>query len=90
MPIKASETEFNGHPMLVLEWDGREPDKRPFRLGLGNAKRVLEATEQIRAFVIMHRNDPKRPSPAVRSGTAAVVQAMVEAAREAIHGEDRP
>lgn len=66
MPVKTSEALYMERPVLVIEWDGREPDRRPFRLGLGNAKRVLEATEQIRAFVATHKNAPKYPTTKAR------------------------
>lgn len=85
MPIKASETEFNGHPMLVLEWDGREPDSRPFKIGLGNAKRVMAGHDHVKAFIDKHKNDPKRAfTPAPQATVGADGQ------REAAYRESGP
>lgn len=43
------ESEFKGNPMIVLK---RTPDdKFPFQFGLGKAKLMLEAVEEIKAWV---------------------------------------
>jgi hypothetical protein len=43
------ESEFKGNAMIVLKRS--EEDKYPFQFGLSKAKLVLEAVEQIRAWV---------------------------------------
>ena len=46
------ESEFKGRPMLVLKND--ENDRFPFSFGMSKAKKMLEAYEQIKAFVAKH------------------------------------
>jgi hypothetical protein len=64
MPIKATEGEYKGSATLTIEWDGKEPDRYPFSIGIGKAKKVLAAHDEIKAFVEKHRNDPPRPRAA--------------------------
>jgi len=44
-----SETEFKGHPMLVIK--NADDDKFPFQFGLKKAKLILENIENIKKFV---------------------------------------
>jgi hypothetical protein len=44
-----SESEFKGNPMLVLK--RTEDDPYPFQFGLNKAKLMLEAVEEIKAWV---------------------------------------
>jgi len=47
------ESEYKGNPMLVLR---RSPEDRyPFQFGLSKAKLVLEAVEEIKAWVANRR-----------------------------------
>ena len=59
MAIKATETTYNGNPMLKLEWEGEREDKYPLQLGVGKAKKALAGHDLIKAFVERHKNDPK-------------------------------
>ena len=44
-----SESEFKGHPMIVLKND--EDDQYPFQFGVKKAKLVLENIESVKKFV---------------------------------------
>ena len=46
------ESEYKGNPLLVLKND--ENDRFAFSFGVGKAKKILEAIEQIKAFVKKH------------------------------------
>jgi len=48
--IKATRSEFKGHPMLILTSGDNE--KYPFQFGLQKAKRIVAAIEDIKAFVV--------------------------------------
>ena len=43
------ESEFKGNKMLVIKND--ENDRFPFSFGLGKARKILGAIEEIKAFV---------------------------------------
>jgi len=49
------ETEFKGKPVLVLKND--ENERYPFSFGLSKARKVLEAYDDIKAFVEKHDSD---------------------------------
>lgn len=49
------ETEFKGKPVLVLKND--ENERYPFSFGLSKARKVLEAFDDIKAFVEKHDAD---------------------------------
>ena len=51
------ETEFKGRPTITIRFD--ENDQYPFSFGIGKAKKVLGALEEIKAFVEKH--DTPRP-----------------------------
>jgi hypothetical protein len=56
------ESEYKGNPMLVLR---RSPEDRyPFQFGLSKAKLVLEAVEEIKAWVA------KQEAARVKDGAA--------------------
>ncbi len=42
-------SEYKGNPMIVLKRD--QDDRYPFQFGLSKAKLMLEAVEEIRAWV---------------------------------------
>jgi CO dehydrogenase nickel-insertion accessory protein CooC1 len=46
------ESEYQGKPVLVIKND--ENDKYPFSFGVGKAKKVLAAIEEIKSFVAKH------------------------------------
>ena len=46
------ESEFKGNPTLVLKND--ENDRFPFSFGLSKARKILDAYEDIKAFVAKH------------------------------------
>ncbi len=46
------ESEFKGRPLLVLKND--DEDKYPFSFGVSKAKKILEAYNDIVAFVKKH------------------------------------
>lgn len=48
-------TEYKGQPVLILKRN--ENDRYPFSFGLGKARMILEAIEDIRKFV--EENDNK-------------------------------
>ena len=43
------ESEYKGNPMIVLKRNADDP--YPFQFGLGKAKLLLEAVEEIKAWV---------------------------------------
>lgn len=51
------ETEFKGRPTITIRFD--ENDQYPFSFGIGKAKKVLGALEEIKAFIEKH--DKPRP-----------------------------
>lgn len=58
---EAKESEFKGHPMLVLS-NGPD-DKYPFQFGLKKAKLVVDHIEDIKKFVANHDGDqPQAPA----------------------------
>jgi hypothetical protein len=60
------ESEYKGNPMLVLR---RSPEDRyPFQFGLSKAKLVLEAVEEIKAWVA------KQEAARVKDGAAPETQ----------------
>ena len=52
-----SESEFKGNPMLVLKRSDEDP--YPFQFGLSKAKLMLEAVEEIKAWVA--KQEAKKP-----------------------------
>ena len=63
------ESEYQGNPMLVLR---RTPDDRyPFQFGLSKAKLMLEAIEQVRAWVAKQEGNRAQPPPDQRGGNAS-------------------
>jgi hypothetical protein len=56
------ESEFKGNPMIVLR---RSPDDRyPFQFGLNKARLLLEAYEEIKAWVAKQEaSRPKAEAP---------------------------
>ncbi len=67
MPVITKESTYQGKPTLELKW--KEDSPYPFSFGVGKAKLILAAHEQIKAFVEAHKNDPKS-APVDRSGDA--------------------
>jgi hypothetical protein len=56
------ESEYKGNPMIVLR---RNPEDRyPFQFGLSKAKLVLDAVEEIRAWVAKHEAERAAKAPA--------------------------
>ena len=51
------ETEYKGRPTITIRFD--ENDRYPFSFGMGKAKKILGALEEIKAFVEKH--DSPRP-----------------------------
>ena len=49
---EATESEYKGHPMIVLS-NGPD-DKYPFQFGLKKAKLVVEHLEDIKKFIAKH------------------------------------
>jgi hypothetical protein len=60
-----TESEFKGNAMIVLKRS--EDDRFPFQFGLSKAKLMLEAVEEIRAWVA--KTEAKKP-PSAGSGQA--------------------
>lgn len=54
------ETEFKGRPTLTLRFD--EEDKYPFSFGVGKAKKILAAIDEIKAFVQKY-DKPRQEEP---------------------------
>ncbi|HTB23249.1 MAG TPA: hypothetical protein VK914_11150 [bacterium] len=55
------ESEFKGNPMIVLR---RNPEDRyPFQFGLSKAKLVLEALEEIKAWVAKQEASRTKDAP---------------------------
>ena len=49
------EQEYKGNPVIVLK---RDPDDRyPFSFGLSKARLIIEAIDEIRAFVEKHNKE---------------------------------
>jgi hypothetical protein len=46
------QSEFKGNPMIVIKND--ENDRFPFSFGIGKAKKILAAIEEIKKFVETH------------------------------------
>lgn len=59
MPV-IEESEYKGNPMIVLKRD--EQDRYPFQFGLSKAKLMVEAYEQIKAWV--EKQEAKPPQDA--------------------------
>jgi hypothetical protein len=56
------ESEYKGNPMIVLR---RSPEDRyPFQFGLSKAKLVLDAVEEIKAWVTKQEADKAAKAPA--------------------------
>ena len=51
----ASETEYEGRPIIVLK--NSDSDKYPFQFGLKKARLVLEHVEDIKKFVEKYNED---------------------------------
>ena len=47
--MKVEKTEFKGRPVIILKRN--EEDRYPFSFGLGKARLILEAIEDIKKFV---------------------------------------
>jgi hypothetical protein len=56
-----TESEFKGNAMIVLKRS--EDDRFPFQFGLSKAKLMLEAVEEIRAWVA--KTEAKKPKAGV-------------------------
>lgn len=52
-PVIVEEGEYQGRPTLTLM--DRHDSKYPFSFGLGKARMIVDAIDQIRAFVAKHQ-----------------------------------
>ena len=56
------ESEYKGNPMIVLRRTAE--DRYPFQFGLSKAKLVLDAVEEIKAWVTKQEADKAAKAPA--------------------------
>jgi hypothetical protein len=60
------ESEYKGNPMIVLRRSAE--DRYPFQFGLSKAKLVLDAVEEIKAWVA--KQDAERAAKGAEAGAA--------------------